>query len=398
MFEQFAPGTYFPIDSPLHRLRARTKLLVLVWLVGYTTAANQLGRVAPYGALVLLALLGAALARVGARALWRRMRWLTLLTLLGTIPAILLLGVEGTTWFALGPLVVTYESVRVAAQLAVSFLALYLLALLLTMTTSPVALIEGVTLLLGPLRRLRLPVDAFALMALLALRFIPTLANELELLVKAQTLGATHAVKAGPDAVRQVQQLTGRRGADVVVLDMGLPDRDGLDALREIRRWSQVPVLVLSGRALSLEDVQQLDFARVTFQSKDILSGGETAAALHAALSGATALARPTSQLVKRTIAYIQQHHMHSVSRQEIASALGVSKNYLTQIFHHELGISPWEYLNRYRIQHAKTLLRGTDASITAIASEVGFEDASYFGRVFRKQVGCSPQSYREQS
>lgn len=186
MFEQFAPGTYFPIDSPLHRLRARTKLLLLVWLVGYTTAANQLGRVAPYAALVLLALLGAALARVGARALWRRMRWLTLLTLLGTIPAILLLGVEGTPWFALGPLVVTYESVRVAAQLAVSFLALYLLALLLTMTTSPVALIEGVTILLGPLRRLRLPVDAFALMALLALRFIPTLANELELLVKAQ--------------------------------------------------------------------------------------------------------------------------------------------------------------------------------------------------------------------
>jgi energy-coupling factor transport system permease protein len=68
----------------------------------------------------------------------------------------------------------------------VVFLSLYALALLLTMTTTPVGLIEGLTLLLGPLRRLALPVDAFALMALLALRFIPALADEIELLIKAQ--------------------------------------------------------------------------------------------------------------------------------------------------------------------------------------------------------------------
>lgn len=49
------------------------------------------------------------------------------------------------------------------------------------------------------------------------------------------------------------------RGADVVVLDMGLPDRDGLDALREIRRWSQVPVLVLTVRSHESEKVAALD-------------------------------------------------------------------------------------------------------------------------------------------
>jgi energy-coupling factor transport system permease protein len=59
--------------------------------------------------------------------------------------------------------------------------------MLLTISTTPVALIEGLALLLGPLRRLRLPVDEFALMTLLALRFIPTLTEEVELLIKAQT-------------------------------------------------------------------------------------------------------------------------------------------------------------------------------------------------------------------
>ncbi|MFN8503903.1 energy-coupling factor transporter transmembrane component T family protein [Kouleothrix sp.] len=186
MIEQFAPGVYYPAESLLHRLRARTKLLALAWLVGYATAANQLARPAPYIALVLLALLAAACSGVGAGPIWRRMRWLVLLTLLGTLPGVLLLEADGAPLFAIGPLAVTYEAVALAVRLLVAFLALYLLALLLTLSTSPVALIEGLTLLLGPLRRLRLPVDAFALMALLALRFIPTLADEVEQLVKAQ--------------------------------------------------------------------------------------------------------------------------------------------------------------------------------------------------------------------
>jgi energy-coupling factor transport system permease protein len=55
------------------------------------------------------------------------------------------------------------------------------------MTTSPMALIEGVSMILAPLRRFQLPVDSFALMALLALRFIPTLLEKIEQLSKAQT-------------------------------------------------------------------------------------------------------------------------------------------------------------------------------------------------------------------
>ena len=68
----------------------------------------------------------------------------------------------------------------------VVLLVLYACSLLLTMTTTPVALIEGLTMLLLPLRRLRLPVDDFALMTLLALRFFPTLIEEAEQLTKAQ--------------------------------------------------------------------------------------------------------------------------------------------------------------------------------------------------------------------
>src|SRR5690606_25976625 len=123
----------------------------------------------------------------------------------------------------------------------------------------------------------------------------------------------------------------------------------------------------------------------------------ELADLLQSQLEPGQGLARQTSVLVKRALAYIHKHYDETLSRQAIADAVGVSKNYLSQIFHQELGISPWEYLNRYRIKQAKQLLRNSAQSISWVACQVGFEDASYFGRVFRKQVGCSPQTYRDQ-
>lgn len=186
MLSKIALGVYYPLESPLHRLQARTKLLALIWLAVFASLANQQRRPAPYLALAGLALLAAACSGAGWAHLWRRMRLLIALALLGTLPAVVLLEGGGAPLFALGPLVITYDAVWLGVRLVVAFVALYLLALLLTLSTTPVALIEGVVRLTGPLRRLGLPVDACALMALLALRFFPTLASELEQLVKAQ--------------------------------------------------------------------------------------------------------------------------------------------------------------------------------------------------------------------
>jgi YesN/AraC family two-component response regulator len=62
------------------------------------------------------------------------------------------------------------------------------------------------------------------------------------------------------------------------------------------------------------------------------------------------------------------------------------------------MGISLWDYLNRFRNQKAKELLLLTDVSITEIAAEVGYDDVGYFSRVFREITGCSPRDYRQQA
>ncbi|HZR42993.1 MAG TPA: energy-coupling factor transporter transmembrane component T [Ktedonobacteraceae bacterium] len=122
---------------------------------------------------------------------WRWLKRLRFPSLLGELAILLFFWLTNNAAasrpFALGPLIITYGGVWILMIVFTVLLVLYTFSLLLTMTTMPVALIEGLTMLLAPLRRLKLPVDDFALMVLLALRFIPTLLEETEQLIKAQT-------------------------------------------------------------------------------------------------------------------------------------------------------------------------------------------------------------------
>jgi AraC-like DNA-binding protein len=185
----------------------------------------------------------------------------------------------------------------------------------------------------------------------------------------------------------------------LMILDLVMPEIDGFAVLAQMRansRTCHVPVLVISGQVLSAEDLKRLDHAQVVFQSKDILSEKETAAGVYRLLRGDDRLPQPTSLLVKQTIAYLQQNYAERLTRQQVAKAVGVSEDYLGRIFLQELGLSPMEYLNRYRIKEAKVLLSQTCASVTDIADQVGFDDPAYFSRAFRKQVGVSPRAYRK--
>ena len=186
----------------------------------------------------------------------------------------------------------------------------------------------------------------------------------------------------------------------LVLLDLVMPGLSGADVLDQMRaspRLRQVPVIILSNKLLNLDDVKRLEHhARVTLQSKGIWSEAETISALNRALFGAESLPAHTSALVKRALAYLHQNYSRPLSRWEIAEAIGVSEDYLSRVFNRELEISPWDYLNRYRIQQAQALLRTTTESIGAIAHQVGFKDQTYFSRVFSKQTGLSPQAFRE--
>jgi signal transduction histidine kinase/ABC-type sugar transport system substrate-binding protein/AraC-like DNA-binding protein len=184
----------------------------------------------------------------------------------------------------------------------------------------------------------------------------------------------------------------------LIVLDLLMPEVNGFEVLEYVRsqpRSRGVPVVVISGKLLTFDDIQRLNYNRTSLLPKGLLSETETVVFLEQAKTESAPLPQPTSQLVKQCLAYLHQNYSEPLRRKGIAEAIGVSENYLSQIFRQEMTISPWDYLNRYRIQKAKALLLDSPDKVTAIAAKVGFNDSAYFSRVFHKHTGKSPQEFR---
>ncbi|HLZ22263.1 MAG TPA: energy-coupling factor transporter transmembrane component T [Ktedonobacterales bacterium] len=245
MLSNLPIGVYTAGATPIHRLQARTKLLVLVWLaLAFFVANHKRFHYGTYATAFVMLALALLLARVDAGYIWRRMRLLVILLAIG-IP-ISLAFTPGDTWHTfgpvvatlgghsvpIGPVVVTYDGIWFTMSLSAIFLLLYLGSMTLTLTTTPVALAEGVMLLLRPLRRLGLPVDEFGLMTLVALRFIPVLLQEAEQLVKAQlSRGADFSTGSLPSRVRALGSLL------VPMLQGALRRAEGLSAALESRGY-----------------------------------------------------------------------------------------------------------------------------------------------------------------
>lgn len=89
--------------------------------------------------------------------------------------------------------------------------------------------------------------------------------------------------------------------------------------------------------------------------------------------------------------------HNPNLSLDDVAAHVGVTKHHLCRIFQKNINLSPFEYIRRRRIELAASLLKTTDMAINQIATETGFDNASYFGKVFRSYFKVSPSNYREQ-
>ena len=218
-----------------------------------------------------------------------------------------------------------------------------------------------------------------------------------DMIRKAQSEFTVRSIQGGKEALQLLSETT----PDLVLLDLMMPEVDGFQVLQHLRsntKTAMIPVVILTGKMLSYEDVRRLDFPRVSLHIKGVLSAAETFADIQHALTATDTLPQPTSVLAKQALAYIQRNYSRAFSLKELSATIGVSKSYLSRIFKMETGISLWDYLNRYRIQKAQELLLLTSDSITEIAAKVGFEDVGYFGRVFRGVTGCSPRAYKQKA
>ena len=97
-----------------------------------------------------------------------------------------------------------------------------------------------------------------------------------------------------------------------------------------------------------------------------------------------------------KAASYVKEHYNEKITLDQIANYVYLSKSYLSKIFKEEMNCTLTGYINKVRIDKSKMLLRYENLSIVEIANLVGFDDQSYFTKVFRNIVGISPGKYRE--
>ena len=182
MLKDITLGQYFPGNSPIHRMDPRTKLIMLVvYIVVLFTAANWVS----YGLVFLFLTAVIAVSRIPVKSIVRGMKPLTLILVFTGILNLLFTGGE-TVLVTFWSITVTLEGLERAFFMVTRILMLISGTFLLTYTTSPIALTDGLESLLGPLKKLRMPVHELAMMMCIALRFIPTLIEETDKIIAAQ--------------------------------------------------------------------------------------------------------------------------------------------------------------------------------------------------------------------
>ena len=92
---------------------------------------------------------------------------------------------------------------------------------------------------------------------------------------------------------------------------------------------------------------------------------------------------------------YIKEHYSEIITLLDIANSANISKSSCNRIFNKTLKMTPFEYLLSFRINQSIHLLINSNKTISEIAYSCGFQDASYYCRMFRKYIGISPQKYR---
>ena len=133
------------------------------------------------------------------------------------------------------------------------------------------------------------------------------------------------------------------------------------------------PVLVLPETITDEAAVRRLMvIPRVILCNSYIAQSEEFAVRVRAVLAGEDILPPDTGALVKKAVCYLNRNSGSPISRWKLADSVHVSEDYLTRIFHKETGLSPWEYLNRYRIYLASKMLLHTNATVYDVAEKFG--------------------------
>lgn len=99
---------------------------------------------------------------------------------------------------------------------------------------------------------------------------------------------------------------------------------------------------------------------------------------------------------LKLILKYIENNYMNKITIADVSAEVNLSQSHFMKYFKNTMGTSFIDYLNEYRLTMASRLLLSSESSILAISEEVGYDNLSYFNRIFKKRYGMTPSAYRK--
>lgn len=181
MLSNITIGQYFPGDSFLHRMDPRAKIVAtMIFIIAIFLAETTLA----YTLVGLFTLFTVALSRLPMRLVWNSVKPLWIIIVFTM--SVHVFTTPGTMIWQYGFLHISEEGLRMGSYMAARLVFLIIFSSLLTYTTSPIRLTDGIEHLLNPFRLFGVPAHELAMMMTIALRFIPTLLEETDRIMKAQ--------------------------------------------------------------------------------------------------------------------------------------------------------------------------------------------------------------------
>lgn len=216
---------------------------------------------------------------------------------------------------------------------------------------------------------------------------------------------------------REALELFAREAPQVVILDIEMPGYTGLEVARKIRETDKnCGILFLTGYdkfayAKQAIAVRALDYLLKPYNEQELVFAVEEA--IHQVTARPTRPSRPApasapapvrreeDEDVRTTIIraeignFIENHYREDISMQDAAAALRYSDAYFCKLFKQCFKVNFSAYLNEYRVKKAQQLIRDSRLSLKDVGTAVGYADANYFTRVFKRLTGQTPSEYR---
>ena len=181
MLKDITVGQFYPGNSLVHKLDPRLKIIIMI---AYIVTLFFINSYLPYVFIVLYLMLIIKVADIPFKIVFKGLRplkWILIITFV-----INLFFIQGEEIFRVAFLSITREGLDTAIKMAIRLVLLVLGTSLLTLTTSPIEMTDGIEELLNPLKKIGVPAHEIAMMMTIALRFIPTLIEETDKIMKAQ--------------------------------------------------------------------------------------------------------------------------------------------------------------------------------------------------------------------